>query len=90
MFLVIRGHSDAMETGAPLYPSKLGALLPVRATACAEYIIKTGLVKPERVGVVAYGDTRPMVPNTSDKPEALNRRVGGFIRPEVLSKMKNF
>ncbi len=90
VFLVIRGHSDAMETGAPLYPSNW-ELSSVRATACAEYIIKTGLVKPERVRVVAYGDTRPMVPNTSDKPEALNRRVEfDFIRPEVLSKMKNF
>ena len=90
VFLVVRGHADPTETGAPKYPSNW-ELSAARATACVEYIINQGKITPQKLRVVAYGDTRPMVANATPEDRALNRRVEfNFFRPEVLAKSNAF
>ncbi len=86
VFLVIRGHADPSETGQPKYPSNW-ELSAARAAACLEYLTKSGHVNSQKLRIVAYGDTRPMVANDTPEDRALNRRVEfNFFRPEVLSK----
>ena len=86
VFLVIRGHADPTETGQPNYPSNW-ELSAARAIACLEYITKTGRINPQKLRIVAYGDTRPMVANDTPEDKAINRRVEfNFFRPEVLTK----
>ena len=90
VFLVVRGHADPTETGAPKYPSNW-ELSSARATACVEYIIKEGKISPQKLRVVAYGDTRPMVSNDNAQDMAINRRVEfNFFRPETLTKTLAF
>jgi chemotaxis protein MotB len=90
VFLVVRGHADPTETGAPRYPSNW-ELSAARATSCVEYLVNEGKVTAQKLRVVAYGDTRPMVSNASAKDRALNRRVEfNFFRPEVLAKSNAF
>jgi len=90
VFLVVRGHADPTETGAPKYPSNW-ELSAARATACVEYIVGEGKVTPQKLRVVAYGDTRPLVSNATPEDRALNRRVEfNFFRPEVLARSNAF
>lgn len=89
VFLVIRGHADPTETGAPKYPSNW-ELSSARATACLNYLVEEG-VTPQKLRIVAYGATRPMVSNASAEERVFNQRVEfNFFRPEILSRIKNF
>ena len=84
VYLVVRGHTSKGETGEPNYPSKW-ELSAARAAAVVRYLIEKGDIDPTRVRTVAYGDTRPLVPDTDAEASAKNRRVEFYFhRPEVL------
>lgn len=85
--LVIRGHASQSETGAPTYPSKW-ELSSARATAAVRYIIDHGKIDPALIRAVAYGDTRPLVPETDADGATKNSRVEFYFhRPEVSSNI---
>jgi len=67
--VVIEGHTDNRGTGP--YNKKLSAR---RAKEIQGYFIKSG-VSPERLIPRGYGETRPVIPNTSPENMAKNRRV---------------
>lgn len=66
----ISGHTD--DTGTP--ESNL-ILSKLRAEQVREYLLETFSIQPEALIAAFYGDTRPVVPNTSTENHALNRRV---------------
>ncbi|CAK7038651.1 MAG: Motility protein B [Desulfovibrio sp.] len=85
--LVVRGHTSKDETGAPDYPSKW-ELSSARATAAIRYLVEEGKVDPALIRAVAYGDTRPLVPETDPDSTMKNRRVEFYFhRPEVSSNI---
>lgn len=89
VYLVVRGHADSSETGAPMYPSKW-ELSAGRANAAVRYLISKG-INPNLVRSVAYADTRPAVPATVADAAALNSRVEfNFHRPEVMSTIVGY
>ncbi len=89
VYLVVRGHADSSETGAPMYPSKW-ELSAGRANAAVSYLIEKG-VAPNLVRGVAYADTRPSVPSTVAGAVEQNSRVEfNFHRPEVMSTVAGF
>lgn len=45
-----------------------------RARSVRDYIVKAGTAA-DRVAAVGYGESRPIVPNDSDKNKSLNRRI---------------
>jgi outer membrane protein OmpA-like peptidoglycan-associated protein len=65
----IGGHTDNVGTAA--YNLKLSA---ARAEAVKTWLVGRG-VAAARITTHGYGDTRPLVPNTSDANRAKNRRV---------------
>ncbi|MHA7129922.1 OmpA family protein [Algoriphagus namhaensis] len=65
----IQGHTD--NVGQKEYNQVLSLN---RAKSVQQYLVKNGM-HPARVMVVGKGDTLPMVPNTSAKNQALNRRI---------------
>ncbi len=88
-YLVVRGHADSSETGAPNYPSSW-ELSAARSNAAVEYLINKG-VKPILLRSIAYADTKPVVPPTVPNAAQLNGRVEFvFHRPEVMSTISNF
>lgn len=88
--LVVRGHASQDETGAPAYPSKW-ELSSARATAAIRYLVEQGKVDPALVRAVAYGDTRPLVPETDPESSRKNRRVEFYFhRPEVTSNIVTY
>jgi len=89
VYLVVRGHADSSETGAPHYPSNW-ELSAGRANAAVRFIIGKG-VSPNLIRSVAYADTRPRVPSNLPDAAAQNSRVEfNFHRPEVMSTVVGY
>jgi outer membrane protein OmpA-like peptidoglycan-associated protein len=65
----ISGHTDSEGTGP--YNMKLSAR---RAEAVKAWLVAHG-VAALRMTIAGYGDTRPLMPNTTDQNRARNRRV---------------
>jgi chemotaxis protein MotB len=70
--LVVRGHTDDIESANGLSKFELSAL---RAAACVRYITEKGGIPSTRIKAAAYADSQPLAPNTSDQNRATNRRV---------------
>ena len=65
----IYGHADS--TGPTVYNQKLSEK---RAKAVVDYLVAKG-VDPARLSAVGFGETRPLVPNTTPEGRQKNRRV---------------
>ncbi len=72
--LAIEGHTDDLPINTPRFPSNW-ELSSTRATTVLRYFIEKGKISPKRLMAVGYGETRPLVPNTSAANRAKNRRV---------------
>lgn len=72
--LAIEGHTDDLPIKTLLFPSNW-ELSSTRATTVLRYFIEKGKISPKRLMAVGYGETRPLVPNTSAADRAKNRRV---------------
>ncbi len=68
--LKISGHTDS--DGSSDFNMVLSQQ---RAAAIRDYIIQFGSIEPDRVAAIGYGDTQPIVDETSDADKKLNRRV---------------
>ncbi len=73
--LEVQGHTD--NKGSKAYNKKLSA---ARAESVMKYLVSHG-IDPNRLTSNGYGFDRPLVPNTSERNRALNRRVQ-FVRTE--------
>lgn len=69
MRVEIRGHTD--DVGSEEYNVQLSQ---ARAQAVADELVKLGIAA-NRVVVVGYGESRPLVPNTSPENARKNRRT---------------
>lgn len=67
--IIIEGHTD--NVGSAVYNLILSKK---RARSVLEYLVKHG-IKRSRLSSVGYGESRPLVPNTSKANRAINRRV---------------
>jgi outer membrane protein OmpA-like peptidoglycan-associated protein len=72
----IQGHTDS--TGAPEANQQLSQQ---RADAVREWLIGAG-VDAGRLSAKGYGDTRPLVPNLTERHRAANRRVQFIIKAQ--------
>ncbi|MFW5500183.1 MULTISPECIES: OmpA/MotB family protein [unclassified Maridesulfovibrio] len=78
--LVVRGHTDDRATKNNIYSSNW-ELSAARAASCLRYILKKSGVSSTRVKAVGYSGTKPLVPNTSNRNRAINRRVEFYYQP---------
>lgn len=65
----IAGHTD--DKGATAYNLELSQQ---RAAAVVQYLVEQG-IEPTRLKAVGYGETKPLVKNSSDENRGINRRV---------------
>jgi peptidoglycan-associated lipoprotein len=70
VYFEIEGHTDA--TGPDTYNQKLGL---DRATAVRDYLYDHHQIALNRIEVISYGETRPVVDNKTKDHRAQNRRV---------------
>jgi outer membrane protein OmpA-like peptidoglycan-associated protein len=71
----IYGHTD--DTGEAHYNQKLSER---RALSVARFLLDAG-IKPERIIVIGYGESRPRVENSSEENRARNRRIEMRLEP---------
>jgi len=69
----VEGHTD--DLGNDLNNLRLSQS---RAESVVDYLVKAG-VERERLDAIGLGESRPLVPNTSDENRAANRRVEFLI-----------
>ena len=70
----VEGHTD----DTPIQRSQWGTNLRLsveRAMVVADFLIQTGGLKADRIGVAGYGEFRPAVQGTDDASRQKNRRV---------------
>ncbi len=70
----IVGHTDTMPIHSKEFPSNW-ELSAIRASVVARYLIETQGVAGNRFIISGQADNKPVVPNTSSKNRAKNRRV---------------
>ena len=81
--VTISGHTDSSEDGAPRLRGKW-ELAAARAAAATSFLVDRGGVDPAMVVSISYADFRPIVPDSAEAPEAVNRRVEFFFQtPEA-------
>ena len=85
VFLIIRGHADAAEAAKGHFASNW-ELSGARAAAAARAVIASGGIQASRVRAVAYGDSRPLMPELNPEAAAANRRVEFYFhRPDAAA-----
>nr|WP_096202850.1 flagellar motor protein MotS [Bacillus sp. FJAT-45350] len=70
----IEGHTDSRPISTFRYPSNW-ELSGARASSVIRYLTTNHNLDPQRFVATGYGDTRPVVPNTTVENLQLNRRV---------------
>lgn len=70
----VEGHTDSRPINTFRYPSNW-ELSGARASSVIRYLVENSDVEAKRFTAVGYGDTRPVVPNTSSENLQKNRRV---------------
>ena len=68
--LEVEGHTDS---DGDEYANEV--LSEKRARYIADYIVRQGKFKPQRIRARGFGESRPIVPNDSDQNKRRNRRV---------------
>ncbi|ATZ73640.1 flagellar motor protein MotB [Idiomarina sp. X4] len=72
--ITISGHSDNEQVVSEIYSSRWD-LSSKRAVAVAEEMLKVDDFSEDRMVVMGYSDTKPLVPNNSEENRRRNRRV---------------
>ncbi len=74
----VEGHTCDLPVVSEKYPSNW-ELSTSRATAVVRHFVEEAWISPERLSAAGYADSKPLVPNTSEKNRSLNRRVDIII-----------
>lgn len=69
----IKGHTDNIPISTAMFPSNW-ELSAFRATSVLKYLVSRG-IRPQRLTATGYGDSMPLVTNSSEENRAQNRRV---------------
>jgi chemotaxis protein MotB len=72
--IIIEGHTDDLPIHSSEYPSNW-ELSAARATMIVRYLNIRHKIPASQLVPVAYADTKPVVPNTSEENRARNRRI---------------
>lgn len=72
--IAVAGHTDDRPINTPRYRSNW-ELSTARATSVVHALLSMEMLAPQRFVLEGYADTKPLMPNTSEKNRAQNRRV---------------
>ncbi|MFA5864551.1 MAG: OmpA family protein [Phycisphaerae bacterium] len=81
---VVVGHTDniPIRRAATLAQHKTNWHLSVHRSISVMNVLKDGGITPERMGVMGYGEYRPVAPNNGLRGNPKNRRVEIYIVPK--------
>ncbi len=81
--VVIEGHTD--DSGAADYNQ---ALSEKRAAAISKVLVEEFNINSDRVSTVGYGESKPLVDNSSEANKRMNRRVVAVVSAQVKTIAK--
>lgn len=81
----IEGHADTLPIKTDRYPSNW-ELSGQRAINVLKYLVYTHGIGKERIGATAFGQFRPLVPNSSEENRQQNRRVEIVLFPNQFNQ----
>ncbi|MBI9085899.1 MAG: flagellar motor protein MotB [Desulfobacterales bacterium] len=70
----VEGHTDNVPIHTPAFPSNW-ELSTARAVNVVKFMIDSGMISPQRLSAVGYGDAKPLGDNQMPDGRLLNRRV---------------
>ncbi len=70
----VEGHTDNVPIHTNRFPTNW-ELSIARAVSVVKYFVDVGNINPQRLSAVGYGESRPLVSNSSPANHAKNRRV---------------
>jgi chemotaxis protein MotB len=73
--ILIEGHTDNTPLGPRSKYASNWELSMVRAMAVMSYLVDVEGLPPERMGLAAFGEFHPRVPNDTPENRAANRRI---------------
>lgn len=85
----VEGHTDSRPISTYRYPSNW-ELSGARASSVIRYLVNNHSLDPKRFIATGYGDTRPVVPNTTVENLQQNRRVVIVISDPAYDDDKTF
>ena len=84
----IEGHTDNLPIATAEFPSNWH-LSVSRAMNTGYYLIKNHYFNPEKLSVVGYGESKPIVANTTENNRKLNRRVDIVVLMSQVTQTLN-
>lgn len=72
--ITVTGHTDNVPLANSPFGDNFG-LGAARASAVAQELVRTGLVRPDQISVVSKGETAPVADNATEEGRAKNRRI---------------
>jgi chemotaxis protein MotB len=84
----IEGHTDNIPIATQDFPTNWH-LSVSRALNTGYYLIERHNFNPEKLSVVGYGDSKPIVMNTTENNRALNRRVDIVVLMSQVTQTLN-
>ncbi|WGV14935.1 OmpA family protein [Fuscovulum ytuae] len=72
--VTITGHTDNVPLANSPFGDNFG-LGAARASAVAQEMVRSGLVRPDQISVVSKGETAPVADNLTEDGRAQNRRI---------------
>jgi chemotaxis protein MotB len=70
----VEGHTDDIPIASGRFPDNWHLSI-ARALNVGLYVLNHAQIKPQRLGIVGYGEFRPIAPNDTEQNRARNRRV---------------
>jgi chemotaxis protein MotB len=84
----VEGHTDNIPIKTEEFPSNWH-LSVTRAMNTGYYLIEHHKFSSDKLSVVGYGDSKPIVANTTEKNRALNRRVDIVVLMSQVTQTLN-
>jgi chemotaxis protein MotB len=81
--IIVEGHADSFPIHNEAFPTNW-ELSAIRAVKVVRFLVEDAGLEPERFSIAGYSMYRPLVPNSSTRNKAMNRRVEMVITGEKI------
>ncbi len=83
--IAVEGHTDSFPVHNTAFPTNW-ELSAIRAINVARFLMEDGGLEPERFSVTGYAMYKPVVPNSTTRNKAKNRRVEIVITKDKIAQ----
>lgn len=82
--ILVAGHTDNVPLSGGVFHSNL-ELSAARAASVVQFFLSKGIVSPDRIATMGFGEHRPLAPNDTPDGREQNRRVDIILARRTAS-----